>query len=109
MWDARTGKLCRDLPLGAFNVGPYSGDDESALVEYSGESFRPGQQIADHRRLPRGHMRLRQEVLLLDRHRVPTRDEARVHDAAKLHEVAYGRVRGEQNWNTHANDQYRGR
>jgi hypothetical protein len=40
MWDARTGKLYRDLPLGAFNVGPYSGDDKSALVEYSGESFR---------------------------------------------------------------------
>ena len=45
MWDTRTGRLYRDLPLGAFNVGPYQGDNRSSPVEYSGESFRPDSRL----------------------------------------------------------------
>ena len=45
MWDTRTGKLYRDLPLGAFNVGPYRAADRRSPIEYSGESFRPDSRL----------------------------------------------------------------
>jgi hypothetical protein len=45
MWDTRTGRFYRNLPLGAFNVGPYQGDNRSSPVEYSGESFRPDSRL----------------------------------------------------------------
>ena len=45
MWDARTGKLYRDLPLGPLNVGPYGGGENTSPVKYSGESFRPDSRL----------------------------------------------------------------
>ena len=45
MWDARTGKLYRNLPFGALNVGPYLGNDNASPVKYSGESFRPDSRL----------------------------------------------------------------
>jgi hypothetical protein len=41
MWDARTGKLYRDLPFGPLNVGPYTAGGNRPPLQYSGESSRP--------------------------------------------------------------------
>lgn len=45
MWDAKTGRLYRKLPMAAFNVGPYLGDDHTSPVEYSGERFRQNSRL----------------------------------------------------------------
>jgi hypothetical protein len=40
MWDARTGKLYRDLPPGAINIGPYGVGELAQPIEYQGEQYR---------------------------------------------------------------------
>jgi hypothetical protein len=37
MWDARTGEVIRNLPVGTIDVGPYSG---APIITYAGETHR---------------------------------------------------------------------
>ena len=39
LWDAKDGRLYRDLPFGAFNVGPY-GSGQSGSILYKGENYQ---------------------------------------------------------------------
>ena len=41
MWDAVTGKLYRQLPPGAIEVGPFESRDASPQLVYKGEEYRP--------------------------------------------------------------------
>lgn len=40
MWDAKTGRVYRDFPFGAIDVGPYS-SARGQTIEYAGEQYRP--------------------------------------------------------------------
>ena len=45
MWDARTGKVYRDLPFGVLNIGSYVANENPTPVLYSGEKFRPNSSL----------------------------------------------------------------
>jgi hypothetical protein len=40
LWDAENGKVFRDFPFRAINVGPYESAANGPLVEYAGEQYR---------------------------------------------------------------------
>jgi hypothetical protein len=45
LWDAENGKVYRDFPFGAINVGPYRSAVGRPQVKYEGEQYRPDSKL----------------------------------------------------------------